>query len=195
MATHCEFARENAKGLNGGTLFGRGSLTNSRTALFVITLGICVGACSAPSTTPAKRPSTLALSVVAHPSLNPDESGRPSPVLVKLFELKSGTVYGKLDYFTLERHDKASLGQDLLVSEEFVIRPNQTLKLVRNLHPDAGVLGVFVGYRDLGKATWRAMHTLPPAQEATWYRAILGPREIALRIGLGPQGAAVTVSD
>jgi type VI secretion system protein VasD len=158
-------------------------------------LAFCLTACSTVNTPGAKRPVTLSLSVVASPSLNPDCRGRPSPVLVRLYELKSGTTFAKLDYLSLEGHDKTSLGQDLLASEELVIRPGQTTKLERRLNADTGAFGVFVGYRELGKANWRAIHALPAPQETTWYRSLLGAREVSLRIALGAEAVTVTTSD
>lgn len=56
----------------------------------------------------------LQLTFVADETINPDENRRPSPVFVRLYELKSPTKFNKADFIDLYERDEELLGGDLL---------------------------------------------------------------------------------
>jgi type VI secretion system protein VasD len=148
---------------------------------------LVVAACSAvPSSVPAvKEPLRLEMAVRADDHLNPDDKARAAPVLVRLYELKTEPPFEAADYFTLHKQDKTALAQDLLARDEFIMRPGEVRLIERRMHPDATAIGLVVGYRDLGKSTWRAVFKLPPSPQAAWYRAALPDRKVKLSVLLG----------
>lgn len=150
-------------------------------------------ALTACTTTPAQpEQMKLDLAIEAKNTLNPDDKGRASPVLVRLYELKTASIFENADYYALESTDRTMLVPDLLARDEFILRPGEFRDIERKLNPDTQVLGLLVGYRDLGKATWRTVYKLPPAPEAAWYRAAIPARKVKLQIVLDEQ--AITVS-
>jgi len=159
--------------------------------LWVLSLALA-GCSSAPA-----QPEQLKLDLAIHAggSLNPDDKGRASPVLVRLYELKTPSTFEQADYYTLESTDRTVLMQDLLARDEFILRPGEFRDVERKLNPDAQALGFLVGYRDLGKATWRTVYKLPPAPEAAWYRAAIPARKVKLQIVLDQQTITVSKPD
>lgn len=69
----------------------------------------------------------LKLNFIVDATINPDDKKRPSPVFVRLYELKSPTVFMKADFIDLFERDKEILGEDFV--------SKQTLK---PLSPDVG---------------------------------------------------------
>ena len=112
--------------------------------------------------------------------------------MVRVYELRSDSHFQSADYFTLHNHDKALLGGDLLVREEFILRPGEVKSIRRKSHPDLTAIGVLVGYRDLAQADWRSVYRVDPAPEAAWYRAVLPANKASLRIDLQAKSARVT---
>jgi len=156
-------------------------------------LGVLSSALVACSTAPAQpEQMKLDLSIEAKDTLNPDDKGRASPVLVRLYELKTASTFENADYYALESTDRTMLVPDLLARDEFILRPGEFRDVERKLNPDTQVLGLLVGYRELGRATWRTVYKLPPAPEAAWYRAAIPARKVKLQIVLDEQ--AITVS-
>jgi len=153
---------------------------------------LLAGCASAPAQNEQMK---LDLAVEAKSTVNPDDKGRASPVLVRVYELKTEGAFENADYFALEKNDKALLTQDLLVRDEFVLRPGESRDIERKLHPDTTVIGLLVGYRDLGKATWRSIHKLPPATEVAWYRTVVPARKIKLQVVLDQQTITITKPD
>ncbi|MBT9527644.1 MAG: type VI secretion system lipoprotein TssJ [Rhizobacter sp.] len=100
---------------------------------------------------------TLDAKVVASAQVNPDARKRPSPVVVRVFELKAPTLFEQADFVSLFEKDQAVLGAEMISREEFVLRPGETKPLVKPLSPDTKFIGVMVAFRELERARWRAV--------------------------------------
>jgi type VI secretion system protein VasD len=107
---------------------------------------------------------------------------------VRIYELKSEGSFESADYFSLNANDKAVLGSDLLVRDEFILRPARREDHPRKSHPELAAIGVIAGYRDLAQADWRAVQKIDPAPEVAWYRAVLPANKVKLQIELQPKG-------
>jgi len=102
----------------------------------------------------------VSLSLIASDDTNPDAKGRASPLTVRLYVLKSPSAFISADFFSLYDNDSATLGADLVLREEALLRPGETKKLTFSLKPDATAIGVTAAYRDLEHAHWRELHML-----------------------------------
>lgn len=99
--------------------------------------------------------STIEATMQADMSLNPDLNGRPSPLVVRLYELKSLSVFNNADFFNLFEQDVALLGDELQMRDEFAFQPGETKTLQRDLRPDTRFLAIIGAYRDIENARWR----------------------------------------
>jgi type VI secretion system protein VasD len=101
-------------------------------------------------------PSVVKATMNADAQLNPDTAGRPSPVVVRLFELKSSTAFDSADFFSIYQREQATLGPDLVAREELTLLPGQTLKFERTLQEGTAHIGLVAAFRDIEHARWRA---------------------------------------
>ncbi|MFJ4293208.1 type VI secretion system lipoprotein TssJ [Cupriavidus sp. NPDC089707] len=166
-----------------------------RGAAATLATAVLLGACSAPQPVAPKEQIKLELSIDARSTVNPDDKGRASPVLVRVYELKTETAFENADYFSLDKNDKTVLTQDQLARDEFVLRPGESRDIERKLNPDTTALGLLIGYRDLGKATWRTVYKLPPAPAVAWYRTVIPARKVKLQVSLDQQTITVSKPD
>jgi type VI secretion system protein VasD len=102
-------------------------------------------------------PATMSATVVATAQVNPDARRRPSPVMVRVFELKAPTLFEQADFVSLFEKDQAVLAAELVSREEFVLRPGETKPLTKPLAPDTKFIGVMAAFRELERARWRAV--------------------------------------
>lgn len=58
--------------------------------------------------------------------LFPNGNGRPSPIVVRLFELKHPVTFENADFFSLYERAKETLAPDLVASEEIELRPGES---------------------------------------------------------------------
>ena len=159
-------------------------------ALLALSLG--VAACSpAPETTAEAEADTAAVELHFHAisGLNPGANGQAAPVRVRIFELKNAATFARSDYFALADRAQSTLGLDLLDQDEVVIQPGQQLSLQRDLDPATRQIGLLVGYRELDRAQWRTVLSVPPRQ-ASEYQISLDVRAVRAHLSVSPSSPA-----
>lgn len=115
---------------------------------------VLAGCGSAPVVLPPAK-TTLVSTAIVGPNVNPSASKRPSPVMVRVYELKANALFESTDFVSLFEKDQQALGAELLSREEFVLRPNDVKAINKTLSPDAKYIGVVAAFRDLERARWR----------------------------------------
>src|SRR5690606_8733886 len=101
--------------------------------------------------------------------INPDLDGRPSPVIIKVYELASKTVFENQDFFALYDNPDAILRTDLLKKDELVFDPGQRSEYRMALQPATRAVAVVVAYRDIEGASWRAVVDVKPTGYDDFY--------------------------
>ena len=129
--------------------------------------GIClltfaiVGCRSKPPKPPPPPPPAKAAIIVSR-DVNPDSAGRPSPIVVRLYQLKEGGSFNSASYFALSDKEQATLGPSLESREEYELKPGETKELLLEIPPTARYLGAVAGYRNLNDSKWKALSPAPP---------------------------------
>jgi type VI secretion system protein VasD len=119
---------------------------------------------------PTNEPVKLSLTITASSHVNPDDQKRATPIVVRLYELKYAGTFQESDYYSLQDKDKSVLGDDLVVREQFQLRPGETRNIARDANRATTMLGIIAAYRDLPNSVWRATWPLPAPQVSAWYR-------------------------
>lgn len=96
--------------------------------------------------------------------LNPDLRGRPSPVVVRIFELKNAVNFTNADFFSLYSDAKNVLGEDLVAVEEMELTPKQKIHLRYRVANTSQYVGIIAAYRDLSSANWRYVVKTAPKE-------------------------------
>src|SRR6266545_1429716 len=112
-------------------------------------------------------PPLLQGSIKADPTTNPDLNGRPSPIVVRVYELKALGAFSSADFFSLFERESETLGADLVGREEYDLRPAETRPYRRQLQPDTKFIGVVAAFRDLENSRWRQVAAVPPKKAVT----------------------------
>jgi type VI secretion system protein VasD len=106
---------------------------------------------------PPPMPTPVTGSIQGASELNPSVSQRPSPLLLRVYELKSPTAFNQADFMALYQADQATLGADLVAREEFMLAPGEIRPYRKSLAPETRFIGVVAAYRNLEQATWRTI--------------------------------------
>jgi len=142
-----------------------------------------VGCGSAPP-----KPVATKLAITASADINPDSEGRASPVVIRLFQLRTDAEFAGARFFPLYDHEKEVLGQSLISRDEFPLAPGATREQDLPVSPDARFFGVLVAFRDPA-AQWRAVVPVPPKS----IKRILKDQRVTIR--LEKTAVAVTVNE
>jgi type VI secretion system protein VasD len=124
-----------------------------------LVVALLLSACAGPP-----KPASVTGTIQASAQINPSASKRPSPLLVRIYELKSAAAFNAADFMSLYQRDQAELAADMLAKEEFVLAPGETKTFAKTLAPDTRFLGVVAAYRDLEHAKWRSVVAIQPSQ-------------------------------
>jgi type VI secretion system protein VasD len=119
------------------------------------------------SSLPSLSPSSSKIRLVTRAGLNPDASGRPSPVPIRVYLLSNADKLSRADYFQIIDHESDVLGSDIITREEAVVRPGESHEIVLQGWREHAEVGVVVGYRDIERANWRVISPLPSSGELT----------------------------
>ncbi len=133
-----------------------------RKILFSISFIIALGTITSCATFNAIVPPSTDLTFNVSTDINPDNSGRASPVVVKIFELSSRTIFDTQDFFTLYESPENILGPDLLKKDELELQPGKLKEHKMVLNKNTRYIGIVVAYRNIDGSRWRAVVEADP---------------------------------
>lgn len=120
-------------------------------------LSVLIAAVVTVACASAPKPSVATVTVAASGDSNPDASGRPSPVVVRVYQLKGDTAFTNADFFALYDDEKKVLGAELIARAEYVIAPSEKRSIELSVSPEARFVGAVAAFRDIRAAQWRAV--------------------------------------
>ncbi len=95
------------------------------------------------------------LAVASQANINPDHTGRPSPVIVKVYEMRSDLAFSQSDFHPLFESPVQVLGAELLAADEMVLVPGEARRITYDPVSEARFLGVLAGFRQMERAKWK----------------------------------------
>ena len=107
----------------------------------------------------------IMMSIEVDDLVNINDQGVPSPIVVRLYELKTNSAFEQSAFFDLFDNDTAKLGTDMLGRRELELKPGDKLYFTREAAYESRYLGVIAGYRELGKAEWRSIAEIVPERD------------------------------
>lgn len=130
-------------------------------------------------------PVPLEITLHAAADVNPSVSGRASPVVVRLYELRNAAAFLAADYFTLQRDEAAMLGEELVSRQEYVMAPGETRLVRRRAGLQTRVVAIVAGYRDLENSVWRAVAAVPSPHfaGALWGGSVSPSKRYVIDVG------------
>jgi type VI secretion system protein VasD len=144
----------------------------------VLCMAMFVAACGG-----APKPTQLGGTIEASAQVNPSISKRPSPVLVRVYELKSATAFNGADFVSLFQRDQTELAADLVGREEFMLTPGQSRPYAKTVAPEVRYIGVLAAFRDVERAQWRSVVAIQPGKKQN---IVIRVSELSVTVALAP---------
>lgn len=163
---------------------GENETLNRRRGIPLILAALGLAACASQPPKPVQTQATL----IASADVNPDSEGRPSPVVVRIYQLRGDAEFNDARFFALYDNESATLGASLIMRDERTLFPGQRAPLDLALAPDARFLGVVAAYRDIRSSRWRTVVGVPEKS----LLKLLAKRRVSVQIGKDAVTIAVT---
>jgi type VI secretion system protein VasD len=135
------------------------TLKNIILAVLISTTAVLISSCA---TINSIIPPSTDINFNVSADINPDMNGRASPVVVKVFELSSRTIFDTQDFFTLYESPEDILGPDLLKKDELELQPEELKKYKMVLNKNTRYVGFVVAYRNIDSSRWRSVIEVSP---------------------------------
>jgi type VI secretion system protein VasD len=107
----------------------------------------------------AKVKATMVIATSA--DTNPDASGRPSPIVIRVYQLRTDAAFTSADFAALFADDQKVLGQELISRNEFMLAPMERQTLDITVAGDTRFVGAVAAFRDIRNAQWRSVVPAP----------------------------------
>ncbi len=137
-----------------------------------------------PEAVPMKPPegATLQVTIVASPLVNPDLNGRPSPILVRIYQLTNDELFKQADFQALYERDREVLLDTAVGRHEMIMGPGGIRAITTSVKPEARFIAVMAAYRKIDEATWKISVPLLGKTD-TVLRADIQRLKVELRAG------------
>ena len=97
---------------------------------------------------PPPPPPELVISVIADSGVNQDLDGRPSPTVVRIYQLEDDALFKESDFFALYDNDSALLPGDLLLRDEIIVNPGASAIKKALLDKNTEFVGVLAAFQN-----------------------------------------------
>lgn len=99
--------------------------------------------------------------ITASADINPDIAGRPSSVIVRIYQLSNKINFENSSYDALFESNHNALGTEYITLDEYLIDPDSKKEVELKISENAKYIGVVVGYRSTDMVTWRTVKVVP----------------------------------
>jgi type VI secretion system protein VasD len=128
------------------------------------------------------KPIATKAKVVASSEVNPNAQGRPSPVHVRIFQLRDDAAFTSAEFSSLVEKEQETLGASLVRRSEEDFSPGEERELQLNIAPETRMVGVVAELANYRNAQWRAV-TRAPTKEKERILIRIERDQISIRIG------------
>jgi len=97
------------------------------------------------------------MTMTAAADTNPDAGGRPSPVVVRVYQLNADGAFTSADFFALFDDEQKVLGPQLVNRAEFTMSPAEQRTIELTVAPETRFVGAIAAFRDIRNAQWRVL--------------------------------------
>src|SRR5688572_3812258 len=101
------------------------------------------------------------MTLMASDDINPDANGRPSPIVVRVYQLRTDEAFSKADFFALYDDEEKVLGEGRISSNEYLLTPMERRPIEITVAGDTRFVGVLAAFRDIRNAQWRGLVPAP----------------------------------
>ncbi|MCH9743916.1 MAG: type VI secretion system lipoprotein TssJ [Gammaproteobacteria bacterium] len=105
--------------------------------------------------------------------LNPDINGKPSPLVLTLFELRSSIGFNQSSYQQLQDNCINALGNNLIDKQNIELRPGETKNIKQSITSDTRYIGLMAAYRNIQQAQWQRLVPIDQNKKSTYIEAFL----------------------
>lgn len=107
----------------------------------------------------------IQLNVLVDKQVNPDPSGRASPLVIKIYQLNDKLAFETKDFFSVYDANDKALKKAIIKQKEYQLNPGHEIHQGLVAEPKTKYIGIVAAFRDIEVAKWRAVARVVPGEE------------------------------
>ncbi|GAA4359935.1 hypothetical protein GCM10023151_11290 [Kangiella marina] len=105
------------------------------------------------------------LDIMVDKQVNPDPSGRASPLVIKVYQLNDKLAFETKDFFSIYDATDKDLAKAIVTQKEYQLNPGHEIHQGLVTDPQTNYIGIVAAFRDIEIAKWRAVAKVIPGEE------------------------------
>ncbi|MBV34984.1 MAG: type VI secretion system lipoprotein TssJ [Rickettsiales bacterium] len=97
--------------------------------------------------------------------VNPDPSGRASPLVIKVYQLNDKLAFETKDFFSIYDATDKDVKKAIVEQKEYQLNPGHEIHQSLVTNPATQYIGIVAAFRDIEIAKWRAVAKVNPGDE------------------------------
>lgn len=123
---------------------------------------------------PVPEPTRIVLEFESAGDINPNIAGRPSPLVVRIYQLTSYSEFEDADFNSLFENDSEVLGSDLVDKQEIYLKPSEKRTVFFETSDTIRTVGVMAAFRYYHQGQWKAAAAVQKNKTNVIYVSIKG---------------------
>lgn len=111
---------------------------------------------------PPPEPTRVVLEFETAGDINPNIEDRSSPLVLRIYQLKSYSVFNKADFFSLFDKEDQTLAGQLTGKEEIMLKPNEKRTVYFETQSDTRTIGIMGLFINSENTRWKASAGIRP---------------------------------
>lgn len=108
------------------------------------------------------EPTRVVIEIETAGDINPSITNRPSPVVVRIYQLRSYADFKKADFTSLYENGNQALGKDLIDQQEIFVKPGEKRTVFFEAPDDLRTVGIMAAFRYYQKGQWKVSTGIQP---------------------------------
>lgn len=105
------------------------------------------------------------LNIMVDKQVNPDPSGRASPLVIKVYHLNDKLAFETKDFFSIYDATDKDVKKAIVAQKEYQLNPGHEIHKAILTEPQTQYIGIVAAFRDIEIAKWRAVAKVTPDEE------------------------------
>lgn len=101
------------------------------------------------------EPTHVVVEFEAAGAINPNTAGRPSPLVLRIYYLKSYSAFENADFIALFERDEETLGKALVHKREILLSPSEKRTVYLETSDETRTIGILAAFRNYDKGRWK----------------------------------------
>ncbi|HDL9482348.1 TPA: type VI secretion system lipoprotein TssJ [Vibrio cholerae] len=110
----------------------------------------------------------LMVEVIASTNINPNLEGKPSPVEVRVYQLKDSEAFNQADFLQLYSDEQGTLKAAMIATRHLPSTlPGESKRASFNLNAETKFVGIVVGFADFREAKNKAIYQIQKSESTS----------------------------